>query len=51
MQPCQDMVMYCNWMGVQYDCRRLFKVKTTDDGFCCVFNALDKDEILRNESA
>ncbi len=43
--------MYCEWMHEEIECLRLFKVMTTDDGFCCVFNAIEAKELLHEESA
>ena len=43
--------MYCSWAGEEIPCLRLFKVMTTDDGFCCVFNAYGANDVLREESA
>ncbi len=51
MPPCKNMLMYCKWQNMETDCLRLFKVITTDDGFCCVFNALDSEDILKEDSA
>ena len=34
------------WYGMKYDCSDLFKLRPTDDGFCCSFNTLAMEEQL-----
>ena len=47
MPQCREMLSYCTWMGEEIDCLRLFKVMTTDDGFCCVFNAYNHKDVMK----
>ncbi len=51
MPRCKDLLVHCSWMGETTDCLRLFKVMTTDDGFCCIFNAYDSKDVLNAKSA
>ncbi|GLV32754.1 hypothetical protein CBL_00539 [Carabus blaptoides fortunei] len=36
--PCNEMVTYCTWAGVKYNCSDLFKTVKSGLGFCCSFN-------------
>ena len=29
----------------------MFKVMTTDDGFCCVFNAVEQTDLLKTDTS
>lgn len=40
---CDDMLLYCMWEGVERNCKDLFKLRTTQDGFCCTFNYVRAD--------
>ena len=40
------MFLECYWYGEPYDCSDLFKVRPTDNGFCCSFNTLTMEEQL-----
>ena len=40
------MFLGCYWYGMKYDCSDLFKLRPTDDGFCCSFNTLAMEEQL-----
>ena len=48
---CKDMLIHCTWAGYAEPCLSLFKVMTTDDGFCCIFNAFDSYHVLKEEFA
>ena len=50
MPQCKDLLLHCTWQNAEIDCLRLFKVMTTDDGFCCVFNAYNPKELLKNST-
>ena len=43
---CNDFIKNCTWNSVQYPCSKLFKIVSTDDGFCCTFNAVPAKETL-----
>ena len=47
MPQCKDMLPYCSWLDEKIECLRLFRVMTTDDGFCCVFNALNQIDLMK----
>lgn len=38
MFPCTKMLYRCRWEGVIVDCKELFTVSETYQGFCCSFN-------------
>ena len=40
MQQCRTMIVMCWWQGTKKPCMELFKVRRTDHGFCCSFNAV-----------
>ena len=55
MQTCSEvtddgvgvgMFLECHWYGKKHDCSDLFKLRPTDDGFCCSFNTLEMKEQL-----
>ena len=41
----------CRWQGEFRNCSKMFKVKKTDDGYCCSFNTFDVSEVSYNSSA
>lgn len=38
MQPCENMVKHCQWLGKEMPCESLFRVTMSTEGFCCAFN-------------
>ncbi len=40
------MFLRCYWYGIRHNCADLFKLRPTDDGFCCSFNTLAMEEQL-----
>lgn len=40
-QPCEEMIIGCNFGGADYNCKDIFRTIVTDEGLCCVFNKLD----------
>ncbi|XP_061390871.1 pickpocket protein 28-like [Musca vetustissima] len=40
-QPCEEMIIGCNFGGLDYNCKDIFRTIVTDEGLCCVFNQLD----------
>ena len=46
MPNCTDFIKECWWQGIPEDCRSIFELRKTDDGFCCSFNALRQSEIV-----
>ena len=45
---CSDYILQCTWNSVKYHCNQLFKVASTDVGFCCSFNLVPPNQILSN---
>lgn len=41
-QPCEEMLVSCQYGGIEYDCMKLFNSVLTDGGLCCNFNGLHK---------
>lgn len=37
-QPCEQMIVNCQWQGVHYPCGDLVNPALTDEGVCCTFN-------------
>ncbi|XP_059471039.1 sodium channel protein Nach-like [Neocloeon triangulifer] len=35
---CSDIMVQCQWKGVEVDCSKLFTRSLSDNGFCCSFN-------------
>lgn len=40
MYPCTKLLFRCRWEGVIIDCKELFMVSETYQGYCCSFNML-----------
>lgn len=38
MFPCTKLLFRCRWEGVIVDCKELFSVSETYQGYCCSFN-------------
>lgn len=38
MQPCENMLSNCTWLGKSQPCETLFRVAKSAEGFCCSFN-------------
>lgn len=38
MQPCGILIEHCTWLGRTKPCDVLFRVATSEEGFCCSFN-------------
>jgi hypothetical protein len=51
MPSCEDMLVSCTWQGQDTQCLRLFSVTATDDGFCCVFNAISSKDLLNQNNS
>eukprot|EP00093_Oithona_nana_P001068 01068.XXX_2260_3474_1 [CDS] Oithona nana genome sequencing. len=47
---CSDYILQCTWNSVKYHCNQLFKVASTDVGFCCSFNLVPPNQILSNSN-
>lgn len=46
---CQDMLLYCGFGKLEFNCTELFRSVLTDDGLCCQFNAQKKAYLIREE--
>ncbi len=46
MHKCGVMFKYCSWQGIEVKCTDLFKMRPTDNGYCCSFNALKQADQL-----
>lgn len=38
MQPCNQMIKGCAWLGKIIPCDTIFRVAKSSEGFCCSFN-------------
>ncbi|XP_011164616.2 pickpocket protein 28 [Solenopsis invicta] len=47
-QPCTDMLFYCLWHGNQTECERIFNPTMTDEGICCNFNSVTREQLFYN---
>ena len=52
LQKVTDLIFIMNfrWQGDYRNCSKMFKVKKTDDGYCCAFNTFEVSEVQRNKS-
>lgn len=48
-QPCEQMLISCQFGGIEQDCTKLFNSVLTDDGLCCIFNGLHKKFMTKLE--
>lgn len=46
-QPCNQMIVSCNYASIQLDCSRIFRKVLTDEGICCSFNLLAPELMFR----
>lgn len=46
-QTCDQMLLYCRFSAVEYDCMDLFRELITDEGLCCVFNFLPPELLYK----
>ncbi|KAF4521689.1 hypothetical protein B566_EDAN017176 [Ephemera danica] len=47
-EPCHELLLSCQWAGETRFCSDLFNSVLTDEGLCCVFNRVPRDELFRN---
>ncbi|XP_045777077.1 pickpocket protein 19-like [Maniola jurtina] len=45
---CESMFVRCGWRGGRASCNRLFALRITDVGYCCVFNSRYSSEDRKN---
>ncbi|KAH8416199.1 hypothetical protein KR222_010582, partial [Zaprionus bogoriensis] len=46
-QTCDQMLLYCRFSAIEYDCLDLFRELITDEGLCCVFNFLPPEFLYK----
>ncbi|XP_045454262.1 pickpocket protein 28-like [Melitaea cinxia] len=47
-QPCNEMLSLCIWDSVSMNCQDLFNAQLTDEGLCCTFNVVHRQNMFRN---
>lgn len=47
-QPCSDMLVWCSYGGIEFDCLDIFSSILTDDGLCCIFNGVRRKFLMKN---
>ncbi|CAB3220489.1 unnamed protein product [Arctia plantaginis] len=47
-QPCNEMIAQCIWASSTVNCEDLFNAQLTDEGLCCTFNAVHRNNMFRN---
>ncbi|KOB78304.1 Uncharacterized protein OBRU01_02645 [Operophtera brumata] len=47
-QPCNEMLAMCEWDSKTMDCQDLFNAQLTDEGLCCTFNVVHRNNMFRN---
>ncbi|KAJ0173050.1 hypothetical protein K1T71_011226 [Dendrolimus kikuchii] len=50
-QPCQEMLALCFWDSTMMNCEDLFNAQLTDEGLCCTFNVVHRNNMFRNPKA
>lgn len=38
MEPCSKMITHCYWINQRTNCKKLFQLIKSSEGFCCSFN-------------
>lgn len=44
---CEDMLLYCEYGGQEFNCTSSFSTILTDDGFCCIFNGVNRKYLMK----
>lgn len=47
---CERMLVYCEYGGLPFDCITKFNDIMTEDGLCCVFNAVHPKYLMKHEN-
>ncbi|XP_050353697.1 pickpocket protein 28-like [Nymphalis io] len=47
-QPCNEMLSLCIWNSANMNCQDLFNAQLTDEGLCCTFNVVHRENMFRN---
>ncbi|XP_059048648.1 pickpocket protein 28-like [Achroia grisella] len=50
-QPCNEMLILCEWDSHIRSCRDLFNAQLTDEGLCCTFNVVHRNMMFRNPAS
>ncbi|XP_031626094.1 pickpocket protein 28-like isoform X2 [Contarinia nasturtii] len=48
-QPCDQMLIRCDYGGFESECMSLFKSILTDEGLCCIFNGLSEQRLMKDK--
>lgn len=48
-QSCEDMLIWCSYGGIEYDCMDIFSSILTDEGLCCIFNGLSRRFTMKDK--
>lgn len=46
MHTCDSMFLLCLWEGKEVNCKDIFEIRRTDNGYCCSFNTIKMAEQL-----
>ncbi|CAB4058795.1 ASICN [Lepeophtheirus salmonis] len=46
MSTCDEYILKCWWKGQLIDCKEIFEIRKTDNGFCCSFNTIQPTDAL-----
>ena len=49
MYPCNKLMYRCQWAGEIIDCKKLFQVSETYQGYCCSFNIMKPQKATSTE--
>lgn len=49
MYPCTKLMVKCRWEGRIIDCKKLFKISETYQGYCCSFNIIKPQKATTKE--
>jgi len=48
-QTCDQMLRFCRFSAIEYECKNLFREIITDEGLCCVFNFLPPERLYKRQ--
>ncbi|KAM8712439.1 hypothetical protein ACLKA7_012884 [Drosophila subpalustris] len=49
-QPCDQMLRFCRFSGIEYKCDNIFRHIVTDEGLCCVFNFMPPERLYKRHA-
>lgn len=44
---CAEMLLDCEFGGSSFNCTQKFRTVLTDDGVCCIFNGVHREQMLK----